>query len=197
MTQNSEAVPSEAEAPARGAEPGGVAGLWPATAVTVLSSILCWLWLTSGLGAATRPEGGVAADTSALAQVDEQDVAAALATMSGPAGFLAQFRQRPAGCPLPLAWVAIAGAAGQAAGTIRLRSGNYYSPVFNLSDAPVRIAIPYPGPYEAGRGALTALHAGGGGVVALTPPWPVPAQGSEATRAVTWPTGTRCRQPNG
>ncbi|MGA9868046.1 MAG: hypothetical protein WBQ75_16600 [Acetobacteraceae bacterium] len=116
--------------------------------------------------------------------------------MNGSTAFLAQFRQRTGGCPRPLAWVSLGRAAAQPAGTVRLRSGTYFSPVFKLTDIPVRIAIPYPGPYETGHGTLMAMNAGGSAIVALVPAW-VSARGGEATREVTWHPSKRCKQPGG
>ena len=56
-----------------------------------------------------------AATVSELAQVDDQDIDNALTTMNGPSDYLAQFKERGAGCPRPLAWVALAKARGQPA----------------------------------------------------------------------------------
>jgi hypothetical protein len=133
---------------------------------------------------------------SELAPVDDRDIDAAETTMSGSGGFLAQFKQRTTGCPVPLAWVAVARMPGQAGGTIRLISGSYVSPAFALSNAPTRIAIPYPAPYQAGQGRLTALHAGVSATIALSPAWDISAQG-EASHNVTWHSGKRCMQSDG
>jgi len=151
----------------------------------------------SDAATAAKPEAGAQAVVSELANVDDQDVTAALTTINDSAGFLAQSKQRAGGCPLPLAWVSVALAPGQPAATVRLRSGSYFSPVFNLSDVPVRVAIPYPAPYETGHGMLTAMDAGGAAIIALLPAWHVPAQTGDATRAVTWRIGNRCKPPNG
>jgi hypothetical protein len=143
------------------------------------------------------PERSAGAIVSDLAQVDDQDVTAALTTMSGSAAYLEQFKARAGGCPRPLAWVSLVRTTGEPAGTVRLRSGTYFSPTFNLSDMPVRVAIPYPGPYEAGRGVLMAMNAGGSAIIALLPAWHMSAQGGEGTREVTWRISDRCKQPDG
>lgn len=135
--------------------------------------------------------------TSELAQVDDQDIAAALTTMDGSTAFLAQFKERKAGCRLPLAWVTLVRAPGQPHGTIRFRSGTYFSPVVELSDVPERVAIPYPTSYETGHGALTVMTAGGSAVVALTPALHVSSQSGNATHAVTWHVSNRCRPSYG
>ena len=175
----------------------GIPGVLPAAAVAMLSGVLCWIWLVSGAGTAMTSAGDAAAVASELAQVDDQDVGAALTTMEGPTAFLARFKSRTAGCPEPLAWVTVARAPGQPAGTVRLGSGTYFSPVFDLSDAPVRIAIPYPGPYDAGHGTLTVMSAGGRAMVALRPAWQVPTQGGAASREVIWHPSDRCKSSHG
>ncbi len=172
-------------------------GLWPSAAVVILSAVVCLLWLASSATEATTGDPVAAPVASDLARVGEADLAAALATMDGSAAFMAQFRSRATGCPRPLAWVSLVQAPGQPPARIRLRSGPYFSPEFKLTDRPVRVAIPYPAPYEAGHGTLTAMQAGGGAVVALVPPWPVTAGGGEQTHPVSWRTASSCRQPNG
>ena len=191
----SETRQSGATAGTQADKQASIPGLMPAMAIAILSGLVCWFGLLSG-GASTT-EGGGEMVSSALAQVDDQDVTAALTTMSGSAAFLAQFKDRTKGCPLPLAWVSLVGAPGQPTGTVRLQSGSYFSPVFNVTDMPVRVAIPYPAPYEAGHGTLTALEAGGGALISLLPVWHVSAQAGGATHGVSWPVNSRCKQPNG
>jgi hypothetical protein len=175
----------------------GKPGLWPVASATVLSAVLCSLWLTSDLATASAPNNGAAAVTSELASVDDQDIAGALTTMAGTPASLARFKQRADGCPLALAWVTVTHVAGQSIGTIRLRSGSYYSPEFNLSGVPVRIAVPYPAPYETGHGTLTALHSGGDATVILRPAWHLTAQEPSGTHQVTWQPSQRCKRLNG
>ncbi len=163
--------------------------------MAVLSGIVCWIWLLSGVARDARPDSGQYV-ISELAPVADQDLAGALTTMAGSNAFLAQFKQRATGCPQPLAWVSVARLTGQPPGTVRLQSGNYLSPVFDLSDAPVRVAIPYPAPYETGYGKLTAMDAGGSAVVSLLPAWRVSTQDGGATHGVTWHPAKRCMQPN-
>jgi hypothetical protein len=172
-----------------------VPGLLPAVVVATLSGVGFWLFLTSAV-TGELPRDAANATASELAVVDQRDAAAALATMDGSTEFLAQFKQQKNGCPHPLAWVSVARAPGQPAGTIRLRSGNYFSPIFTLSDVPARVAIPYPSPYETGHGTLVAMHDGGAAVIALSPPWQV-TQGDGPARQVTWPIALRCKPSDG
>lgn len=197
MTQGSETQRPIAPTEARADDQGGVPGLWPAVAVAALSGIVCWMWLMSGAATATAPKGGAEAVLGELARVDDRDVSAALATIDGSTAFLTQFKEHAGSCPRPLAWVTLVSAPGEPPGQVRLRSGRYFSPVFNLSDVPVRVAIPYPSPYETGHGKLTVMDVGGGAVVALLPAWHVSARDGDATREVIWHPGSRCKQPNG
>ncbi len=87
-----------------------------------------------------------------LAPVNDQDIPAALATMCGPAVTLARFKKQSTGYPLPLAWISIVRTPGSAAGgLVRVQSGNYFSPTLDVPDAPLCLAIPYPGLYAARR----------------------------------------------
>jgi len=174
----------------------GLPGLLPAGAIAVLSTIGCWLWLASAASLATAPIPAAAPAANQLAEVSAQDITGALGTMSGSETFLAQFKERTTRCPVPLAWVAVAHAPGQPDGTVRLHVGKYFSPSFTVTATPQRIAIPYPGPYEAGHGVLIVLSSSGGATLALTPPWTLP-QAGEATREVSWYPTKHCAGTNG
>ena len=176
---------------------GAVPGLWLIAVITVLSTVVCSTWLLSDIAVAHAP--GIAAGiiVSDLASVGDQEIAGALTTIGGSPAFKAGFKERNKSCPLPLAWVTVSPAAGQPKGTVRLISGSYYSPIFALSDVPVRIAVPFPSSYETGHGMLTVLHTGGGVTIALRPAWPLPAQDASVTHEVTWHFSKRCMRPNG
>jgi hypothetical protein len=130
---------------------------------------------------------------SELAQVDDHDMNGALSTLIGDAAFVAQFKQRVDSCARPLAWVSLARGSAQTPAKIRLQSGSYFSPVFNVADMPTRVAIPYPAPYEAGQGALTAFDIGGSTVVALLPAWQVSERSAGTTHQVLWHPNKRCQ----
>jgi hypothetical protein len=194
--RDSETRPSHASSHPAAAAQGVAPGLVPAVGTALLSGIACWLWLASSTDGVTMPPEGPGV-VSELARVADQDISAALATMNGSNAFLGQYKARADGCTSPLAWITIARAPGQPPGNIRLMSGTYYTPIFELTETPVRVAIPYPAAYEAGQGMLSALDAGPGAVVALTPAWHVPSQAGAATREVSWHVTTRCKTPHG
>lgn len=165
-------------------------GLWPSILAALLFGALSWFSFGSGtVHVATE---GVTGKRLELAQVDDQDVPAALNTMGGSRAFQAQFKQRLVGCPRPLAWVSLSRDRPGEATAVRLRSGNYVSPNLSLMDTPVRIAIPYPAPYELGHGTLSVIATGGDAVVSLLPVWRVAADTGMISHEVTWRPRTRC-----
>jgi hypothetical protein len=172
-------------------------GLWAAGAIAVASGVMCWSVLASGALTAKPPANGPPGAAGELRQVDDQDVQAALTTMNLSPSVAAEFKDTATKCKQPLAWLTLAGEAGQQAVKVRLRSGAYLSPVFELSNVPVRVAIPFPGPYETGRGTLQAMHSGGGATVALLPAWHLPLPDGASAHEVTWHPAPRCKQSNG
>jgi hypothetical protein len=170
-------------------------GIGSAIAIAVISGVVCWFWLTSGRADPLKPGAPIVSD---LTEVEERDTAGAVATLSGSNAVLAEFREgKSGGCRRTLAWVSLVSAPGEPAGHIRLVSGNYYSPVLDVSATPVRVALPFPAPYETGQGALSAIDVGGSATIALLPAWRVSAQDGKTTRAVTWHPVKNCTSPNG
>jgi hypothetical protein len=122
-----------------------------------------------------------------MTEVEEQEITGALTTMGLPNTALAQYREgKDGGCRQPVAWVSLVSTPGEPPSHIRLISGTYYSPVFEVAATPVRVALPFPAPYETGRGALTAIDVGGSATISLLPAWRISAQDGRATRVVTW-----------
>lgn len=156
-----------------------VPGMGTAVLVAGLSALGFGYW------AEASPSAAAATDVARMAEVSPQDVPAALDTVEGSAGQLARFKD-PEACNARLAWVTVMRGPGQPAGRIRLQSGSYKSPVFELTEAPARVALPYPAPYAAGRGAISVIGTTSDAIVALTPPWRVRAQGGAQVRQVTW-----------
>ena len=188
MTQETEASRSVPRRKNRSALPG--IGL--SIAIAVISGVVSWFWLASGRANLLAP------NVSELTEVEEGDIADALATTSLSKAGLAQFREAQDGsCRRPLAWVSLQSAPGEPPSHIRLISGTYFSPVFEVSAVPVRVALPYPAPYETGHGVLTAIDVGGSTTIALLPAWRVSAQDGRTTRVVTWHPVKNCSPRNG
>ena len=190
MTQDTEAARSAARRKNRGPLPG--IGL--TIAIAVISGVICWFWLGSGRANPLKP---TAPNVSDLTEVEETEVRGALTTMNLSNAVLAHFREgKDGGCRRPLAWVTLVSAAGEPPSRIRLISGNYYSPSFEVSATPVRVALPFPAPYETGQGTLTAIDVGGSATISLLPAWRVSAQDGKTTRAVTWHPVKSCSTRN-
>lgn len=170
-----------------------VPGIWPAVIIAILCAVAGGTWLASGLTTATTPSNKGDLVASELAQVNDQDIDGALTTLIGDAAFVAQFKKRADGCQRPLAWVSLVRGSAQVPAQIRLQSGSYYSPVFSVTAVPVRVAIPYPAPYEVGHGALTAFDVGGSAVVALLPAWQLAGRDAGITHQVLWHPNKRCQ----
>jgi hypothetical protein len=180
MTQDTEARRSVPQRKNQSAPPG--IGL--TITIAVISGVVCWFWLTSGRA---NPAKTTAPNVSDLTEVEEPEIAGALTTMNLSDAALALFREgKDGGCRRPFAWVSLVSAPGEPPSRIRLISGTYYSPIFQVSDTPVRVALPFPAPYETGHGALTAIDVGGSAAISLLPAWRVSAPDGKTTRAVTW-----------
>ena len=170
-------------------------GIAPSLAMAVISGVVCWFWFASGRADSAK---AVPPSMSELTDVAEKDIGDALTTMGQSNGLLARFRQAKDGtCRPPLTWVSLVSPPGEPPSQIRLISGSYYSPIIEVSAIPVRVAIPYPQPYETGRGELIAVDVGGSAIVALLPAWRVSAAEGKTTRTVVWHPMGRCSLGNG
>ena len=172
--------------------PAGLPGAWAAALIAAISALIA--------GTLARPEGRAAhraapPGISQLAEVAPDEIGAALETLAASPEEMAQLRARE-DCRRKLAWVTIAGLPNRPPGRIRLQSGKYISPAFDLTDVPVRVALPYPAPYPAGRGTIAVVGASSDASVALTPPWQVAAQQGFQSREVTWTPAGGCPAAN-
>jgi hypothetical protein len=190
MTQDTEARRSAAQRKDQRDPPG--IGL--SIAIAIICGVVCWFWLARGR-ADTPP---TAANISELREVEAPQVAGALTTLSLSNAARAEFQEGKDGrCRRPLAWVSLVSAPGEPPSRVRLISGTYYSPSFEVSATPVRVAIPFPAPYETGRGTLTVIDVGGSATISLLPAWRVSASDGRTTRAVTWHPVKKCTSRNG
>ena len=189
-------MPSESQTRAmpsdKQSKPTSVPGGWQAVLIAALSALLIGYWARQNQSAPRLDDKD---NVSRVADVAPQDLPAALDTVAGTPRQLAQFREHDA-CGRRLAWVTMVRAPGQATGRIRLQSGSYISPAFELLEAPVRVALPYPAPYATGHGVISVVGATAAAVVALTPPWHVPAQAGMQAREVTWTPSGVCPGAN-
>jgi hypothetical protein len=102
-----------------------------------------------------------------LGFVAQRDLGEAASTLTpAAAGALVEDAQR---CKIPLATMTIAKGTAAIGSTIRIRSGNYVSPYFTVTDGVQRIAVPYPAPYGSGAGTIVVEGNATGAIVGLTP----------------------------
>jgi hypothetical protein len=158
-------------------------GWWLALG-TMLFAAACWFWLIPTVLPQARASAAAAGDPK-LAEVQAGDIDGGLSTMDGTPDFFARFKPANRRCAEPLAWVTVSRPAGLTTGPVRIRSGSYVSPLFELSDAPLRVAIPFPAPYQAGQGTLTVLANGSRPIIALFPAWK-PYVNGQASVLVHW-----------
>ena len=175
------------------------AASWPGAlqgcATAVLSGLACWFWLLPQLVGENRPQVETGSMASEMAEVSEDDLSGALSTMNLSGATATRLQKGARDCGARLAWVTLSRSNGEAAKPARLRSGNYFSPPFAVTNTPVRVAIPYPAPYESGQGTLTVLGVDDTLTVALSPAWHVPVSTGTSTHAVTWHPVASCTKP--
>jgi hypothetical protein len=70
-------------------------------------------------------------------------------------------------CKVPLAFVTLSMTQGSA--VLRIRSGTYVSPDITLTEAPRRVAVPFPAAYPTGKGVISIEGNARGVNVWLTP----------------------------
>ena len=95
-------------------------------------------------------------------------------------------------CQEPLARVLIAQAPGAAGGVVSIVSGGYRSPAFTLTATPTSVGLPFPAPYQAGKGVLVVEGQANGLVIALTPQKILSFTGSSVI-PVQWVPVSNCR----
>jgi hypothetical protein len=132
-----------------------------------------------------------AANASSLTIVATSDIAAAASTIDPAVS--AQLAAEAKDCKVPLVQLTISKIPGTAGGTIRVRSGNYLSPPFEVTDTPQRVAVPFPAAYPVGKGVMGIEGNASGVSVALYPAWKVQTLNGSAFRNVVWTPGNPCR----
>jgi hypothetical protein len=130
-------------------------------------------------------------DSSNLSILPAPEIASATPTIDPAAS--SQLTAAARNCTAPLAYVSIAGKPGGAGGAIRIRSGSYLSPAFEVADVPQRVAIPFPAPYPLGHGTISVEGSAADVMIALFPTWRIEALGGAATRNVFWKPGNPCQ----
>ena len=137
-----------------------------------------------------KPSGSARDTEPSLSALAPTDITSALPTLD-PATSKAAVEDAKS-CKAPLAWVTLVKRPGSRGGMVRISSGTYLSPPFQLTDAPQRVAIPYPAPYPTGRGVLSLLGDADEVWFYLTPGWFVESLKGTASINVHWTPGNPC-----
>jgi hypothetical protein len=138
-------------------------------------------------GKPSGPPGDAEPTLSALAPAD---ITTALPTLDQATSKAAV--EDAKSCKAPLAWVTLVKRPSSRGGMVRISSGSYLSPPFLLTDAPQRIAIPYPAPYPTGRGVLSLVGDADEVWFYLTPGWFVQTLKGTASINVHWTPRNPC-----
>jgi hypothetical protein len=179
---------------AQGGKPDGPAPAKSPSAFGALAIVVAGAALTGAIvGAVVAPGStgsGLQASQAAggseptLAKVAPSEIANAIVTLDPATS--QQVAADAKACKAPIAWVTLTKQPGSAGGLVRIRSGAYLSPAFQASDVPQRIAMPYPAPYETGRGVLWVIGEGNGLEIDLYPGWTVASLNGTAPINVIW-----------
>jgi hypothetical protein len=145
---------------------------------------------TAALLVAMLGRGPVAGGHSQLSMVAQSEITAAAATLAPESS--AQTAAEAKSCKVPMAYVTISKQADSRGGTIRIKSGAYVSPPFQVTDTPQRVAIPYPAPYPAGKGLLAVEGEASGIIVSIYPNWRIEVLHGLKTLDVWWATDKPC-----
>ena len=140
---------------------------WRAAIVAAVGGllILAAIGLTLKNGDFNLVSGDPAQPT--LSFVGQRDLGEAASTLTpSAASALVEDAQR---CKIPLASMTISKGTAAIGSTIRIRSGNYVSPYFTVTDSMQRIAVPYPAPYASGAGTIVIEGNATSAIVGLTP----------------------------
>jgi len=161
--------------------------------ITIIGALI-----TGGIAGATvspgpvggKPPGLAGSAEPSLSTLPPSDIPSALTTLD-PATSKAAVDDAKS-CKAPLAWVTLAKPPGSRGGLVRIVSGAYLSPPYQLTDAPRRIAIPYPAPYPTGRGVLSLDGDADQVWFHLTPGWFVRSLRGTASINVHWIPANPC-----
>lgn len=170
-------------------QPEGSAGIPAILAAIVAGGLLGWFWLLPMAQAPQAAQDGL----PVLTDVAAADRADALQTLDPNRPDAAAVRAHdPGACKLPLASLTLAAEPGSRSASLRITSGHYSSAMVNLTETPVRIAVPYPGPPAAGQGSLVIMVGSGHARVGLSPSLHVGAEKPLVTQTVHWAKPAAC-----
>lgn len=128
-----------------------------------VGGLICGGLIVGALGLVHKSQPGEAG----LQMVAASDLNEASLTLEASVARAATEEARQ--CKMPLAFVTLQVDAGQPPASVRIRSGSYVSPSISLTDAPRRVAIPFPASYASGQGVISVEGSARGLNVWLSP----------------------------
>ena len=159
--------------------------------ITVAGALLTAGTVAAALGSgAVAPSGALRGGEPALSPIAGSEIAAAMGSLDPATSASAVADAK--GCKAPMAAVTVVKAPGTPPGTVRIRSGAYLSPAFQVSNVPQRIAIPFPAPYPSGHGVLSVIGESEGISIFLTPGWSIASLHGAASTEVVWTPNNPC-----
>jgi hypothetical protein len=182
QTQSTESTPNTATS-SKGFT--GRAGI--VVAGTLITGIVAGCILGGGLHSSASPNAAGPAEMATVSSADLSGAAGTLTPQSASA-----LRADAQACRVPLGWMTLTKMPGTQGGTVRIRSGFYLSPAFTVTDAPQRIAIPFPTVYSVGRGQITVEGAATGLQLTLNPTWSAATLQGVSAINVFWNTNKPC-----
>jgi len=138
-------------------------GPWRQIVVMAVGGLICGALVVGALGLVHKNQP----DAAGLQMVATSDLNEASLTLEPTVARTATEEARQ--CKMPLAFVTLQVDAGQPPATVRIRSGSYLSPSISLTDAPRRVAIPFPAAYASGQGVISVEGTARGLNVWLSP----------------------------
>lgn len=178
-------VPADSKPPAG----NGRAGANPA----IVGAVGAMLALAAAGAVALKSDlsfGGMSSGQTTVSFVDQRELDAAAGTLTqSVAGGLVDDAKR---CRAPLVSMTIAKGTAQLGSSIRIRSANYVSPWFSVTNEMQRIAVPYPAPYGSGAGTFVVEGDASGAILGLTPTKVMRDLPTAESVAVVWRPKTPC-----
>jgi hypothetical protein len=159
-------------------------------ALTVLAAVL--------LAQATQGSSVNSGDKVTMHPVAARDLAAALETITPE--HREAVKAKATSCEQPLAQMAVQGIPGAStppSGTVQIKSGNYVSPRFMVSDKPVYFAIPYPAPNAPDADQIEIIGQATSVRVSMTPSRDFPLVAGSAFQRVWWEPASSCQPGKG
>ena len=158
----------------------GAPGPWRGLLVMAAGGLISGSLVVGALGMVHKSQPDIAGlQIVAASEVDE-------AAVSLESGFARTAAEEARQCKQPLAFVTLLVDTGQPPATVRIRSGTYVSPSISLTDAPRRVALPFPAPYPSGQGVIMIEGTAGGLGLWLSPGRHIKALNGSQAIPVRW-----------